>query len=168
MDTLLNPDIGLLLWTIISFLILVVLLKLFAWGPLLGAVEEREKRLKAERDAAEAARLSAEKLKAELDQQLAQIQAKTQEALNQAMQAGAKAREEIIHAAQTEAKAALEKNRRQLQDEKEKLVKELRSEVADLSVQAAEKMIKKSVDDKVQKDVLDTFFAELQTKESRN
>jgi F-type H+-transporting ATPase subunit b len=123
--------------------------------------------LRAEREAAEGARLSAERLKAELDQQLAQIQAKTQEALSQALQQGAKTRDEIIRAAQEEAKATLEKSRRQLEDEKERLIRELRKDVSDLSVRAAERLIGKSVDEGVQKKVMDDFFAELGTKGAR-
>jgi F-type H+-transporting ATPase subunit b len=167
MDTLLNPDIGLLIWTIISFLLLVALLRIFAWGPLLGAVEEREHRLQNEREAAEGARQAAEKLKAELDQQLALIQARTQEALSQAMQQGAKTRDEIVRAAQDEAKALLEKSRRQLEEEKERLVRELRKDVSELSVRAAERLIKKSVDAGVQKSVLDDFLGELGGKGGR-
>ena len=50
MDKLLNPDTGLMIWVIVTFLCLVAILKMFAWGPLLGAIEAREGRIKADRD----------------------------------------------------------------------------------------------------------------------
>ena len=52
MDKLLNPDTGLMIWVIVTFLSLVAILKLFAWGPLLGAIEAREGRIRADREGA--------------------------------------------------------------------------------------------------------------------
>ena len=73
MDTLLNPDTGLVIWTVVTFLCLVFLLKKFAWGPLVGAIEEREAKLRADREGAEAARRQAEGIRAELEQRIADL-----------------------------------------------------------------------------------------------
>ncbi len=161
MEKLLSPDIGLSIWTVIAFLLLVVVLGKAAWGPIIEALEEREHRLKAEREAAEAARKSAEELKAALDKELARIQLKAQEAIAQALKDGAKAKDDIVRQAQEEAKAIADKTRKALEDDKNRLVGELRREVAGLSVMAAEKLIRKSVDSGVQKSVLDDFLTDL-------
>ena len=65
MDKLLTPDTGLMIWVIITFLCLVAILKLFAWGPLLGAIEAREGRIRADREGAEKARSEAERIQKE-------------------------------------------------------------------------------------------------------
>ena len=88
MGDLLAPDLGLTVWTVVTFLILVGILKAFAWGPLLKAVDEREARLKADREGAEKARAEAERIQKELESQLAGVQAKTKDLLAAAMRDG--------------------------------------------------------------------------------
>ena len=162
MEKLLSPDIGLSIWTMITFLLLVFILSKTAWKPLISALEERESRLKAEREAAEAARRSAESLKEDLDRELARIQARVQEAMAAALRDGQKTKDGILKAAQEEAKVLLEKSRRQLEDEKERLIRELRGEVAGLSVLAAEKLLKATIDASAQKRLLEDFYRELE------
>ena len=76
MDQLMNPDTGLMIWVIITFLCLVAILKMFAWGPLLGAIEAREGRIRADREGAEKARAEAERIQKDFEAQIAGVQAK--------------------------------------------------------------------------------------------
>ena len=161
MEKLLSPDIGLSVWTTLTFLLLVVLLGKLAWKPVLQALEERESAIRAEREAAEAARRSAEELKAHLDRELAQIQERTQLLLSQAERQGAAQREEILRAAQADANQLMGKIRSQLEEEKKRLVRELRQEVSQLSLMAAEKILKRSVDRAMQESLLREFFGDL-------
>ncbi|MFA6030050.1 MAG: F0F1 ATP synthase subunit B [Elusimicrobiota bacterium] len=161
MDTLLNPDPGLYIWTVVSFLILVGLLKAFAWGPLLKAVEEREERLRAERESAEAARRDAERIRSELAAQLAGHEARQKQALAEALREGEALRSRLKDDGEAEARRIVEKARGQLEEEKARLIGELRREVAALSVLAAERLVRKSVDKDVQKRVLDEFLGEV-------
>ena len=71
MDKLLSPDIGLMIWTIFSFLILVFLLRAFAWGPLLASIDARDNALREERERAEKAREESEKIQRDLEARLA-------------------------------------------------------------------------------------------------
>jgi len=162
MEKLLSPDIGLSVWTIITFLLLVLVLSKTAWKPLITALEEREGRIQAEREAAESARKAAQALKEDLDRELSRIAQRAQEALAQAMQQGHKTRDDILRAAQEEAKALLDKTRRQMEDDKDRLVKELRAQVAELSVLAAEKILRSSIDAAAQKRLLEEFFKEIE------
>lgn len=163
MGDLLAPDFGLTVWTIVTFLILVGILKAFAWGPLLSAVEAREARLKADREGAEKARSEAERIQKELEAQLAGIQSKTKELLAAATKDGEALRSKLKAEAEADAAAIKSKTAAELVVEKEKLVGELRREVATLSVLAAEKLLHKSVDAGVQKSVLDGFFKDLES-----
>lgn len=168
MDKLLDPESGLVIWTVVTFLCLVFILKKAAWGPLLAAIEEREKRMKADLAGAQDARSQAERIKTELEAQMAGMQAKSRELLAQAAKEGESLRAQLKASAEADAQKIKEKTMSELADEKERLVRGLRSEVATLSVMAAEKLLRKSVDDGVQKTVLESFFKELETKKASN
>jgi len=168
MGELLTPDAGLIVWTIVTFLCLVAILKLAAWGPLLKAVEDREARLKADREGAEKARSEAERIQKELEAHMAGVQAKTKDLLAAAMKDGEALRAKLKAEAEADAQAIKEKTTAELAAEKNKLVVDLRKEVASLSVLAAEKLLRKSVDDGVQKTVLDGFFKDLESQAGKN
>ena len=167
MDKLLNPDTGLVIWTIVTFLALVFILKRAAWGPLLASIEEREARMKADREGAEQARAAAEKIKAELEAQMAGAQAKTREILAQAVKDSDALKSQLRTTAEAEAQKIKDKTMSELADEKERLVRELRKEVAGLSVLVAEKLMRKSIDDSVQKGVLESFFQDLDSRKGK-
>ncbi len=169
MDKLLNPDTGLMIWVIVTFLCLVGILKLFAWGPLLGAIEAREGRIKADREAAEKARSEAERIQKELEAQMAGVLAKGKEMLAAATKDGEALRAKLKGEAEADAQAIKDKTMADLAGEKNRLVGELRRETADLAVKAAEKLMRKTVDAGVQKTVLDGFFKDLESsKADRN
>lgn len=162
MDKLLSPDTGLMVWTIITFLLLVVVLKKLAWGPLISAIEEREHRIKSDLDESQKARNDAERIKQDLEGQLAGLSQKSRELLAQAAKEAEALRVQLKTAAETEAHKIREKTMQELSDEKERLVRELRKDVAGLSVLAAERLMRKTVDEGVQKTVLEGFFKDLE------
>ena len=164
MDTLLNPDTGLIIWTIITFLLLVAILKKFAWGPLLKAIDDREARLKADLDGAKESRKQAEALKLEIDEQMKGLDVKSREILDQAAKEGDALRAKLKSDAENDAQKIRDKTKAELAEERDRLVRELRKDVAALSVMAAEKLVRKSVDADVQKSVLDAFFKDLDKK----
>jgi F-type H+-transporting ATPase subunit b len=168
LDKMLDPHAGLMIWTVISFLVLIGLMRAMAWGPLLSVVEAREKALRDEREKAEKARQEAENIQKDLEGRLANAQTEVKEIIQQANKDGEKVRVKLREDAEAESKSMLDKTRRQLEEDKNRLVGELRSEVASLSVMAAERLIKKSVDDGVQKTVLDGFFGDLEKAEKKN
>ncbi len=167
LDKLLDPHWGLMIWTIISFAVLVILMKKFAWGEILGIVEAREKALRDEREKAETARAEAERIQSELEERLANAQAEVKEIMAKANKDGEVVRSRLKEEAVSESKDIIDKTRAQLKEEKGRLVEELRTEVVTLSVMAAERLIKKSVDSGVKKNVLDTFFKDIDKAEVR-
>jgi F-type H+-transporting ATPase subunit b len=166
MGDLLTPDVGLIVWTIVTFLCLVAILKFAAWGPLLHAVEERENRIRADREAAEKARAEAERIQKELEAHMTGIQAKSKDLLAAAAKDGETLRARLKAEAEADAQAIKDKTTADLAAEKNRLVADLRREVANLSVLAAEKLMRKTMDDGVQKTVLDGFFKELDAKKA--
>lgn len=168
MGTLLSPDLGLAIWTILSFLILVGLLRAVAWKPLLGAIEARETRLREERERAEAARAEAEAIQNRLEERLARADAEAAERIAKAGKEGEALRQSLKADAEREARALMDKTKAQLAEEQRRLIGELRREVASLSILAAERLVRKSVDAGVQKTVLADFFQELEGSGKKN
>ncbi len=167
MDKILNPDTGLMFWTIITFLCLVFLLGKFAWGPLLSAIEEREKRMKDDLEGAKKAREDADNIRKDVEAKLAGVAVKTKEILDQATRDAETLRARLKGEAEADAGKIRDKTMAELGEEKQKLVRELRKEVAGLSMLAAERLVRKSIDDNVQKSVMESFFADIE-KEARH
>jgi len=165
MENLLKPDIGLMFWTLVTFLIMVVILKKIAWGPLLKALEDREAAIRGEIESARKGRLEMEGLKADYEKQLAGIEARTRQMLAEAEQKGAQSREAVLKEAEREARAIADKTRQQLEAEKERLVRELRSQVGDLSVGIAEKLLRQAVDKKLQDKFIRDFVKDLDSRD---
>ena len=166
MDKLIVPDTGLMFWTVVTFLALVAILKFAAWGPLLRAVEERKSKLKADLEGAEKAHAEAQRIQKELESQLAGIQAKSKDLLASATKDAEALRARLKADAEADAQAIREKTSADLAAEKNALVAQLRKEVVSLSVLAAEKLMRKSVDEGVQKTVLDGFFKDLESSQA--
>lgn len=161
MENLLTPNPGLIIWTWVTFLILVFVLGKTAWKPLLKVLEERENKIKDDLAAAAKAKDEMERMKAQFDSERLEAEAKTQSLLNQARDEAGKVRDEIVKTAQAEAKNLLEKTKKQLEEEKERLSKELRNEVAGISLAAAEKILKKNLDQKSNEKLVEEFLENL-------
>ena len=161
MENLLKPDVGLMFWTVVTFLAMVVILKKIAWGPLLQALDAREEALKKEAESARKNREEMERLKGEYELQLAGIENRARELLALAEEKGIEARDSILKEAGAEAKKLAEKTRAELREEKERLVGELKSQVGDLSLLMAEKLMRHTVDKKVQDRFIRDFLKDL-------
>ena len=154
MDKLLQPDTGLMVWTFITFLLLVLVLTKAAWKPILDGINQREGKIRSDLERAERSQAEAEALRQKYEAQLGDAQRTVQELVTQARKDGERTRAELLAAAKAESERIIEKGRRDLSGETEKLKSELRNEVAGLSVQIAEKILNRAVDQRVQEDVL--------------
>ncbi len=162
MENLLNPDKGLIIWTIISFFALVLLLSKVAWKPLLAALKEREDGIRKAIDDATHARQSADALKAQYEQELVKAQGKAAQMVAQAQVEAQKLREQMLKDTEAEARRLTEQTKRQLEEEKSKLSRELRQEVAGLSVRVAEKLLRHTVNAKEQEHLVAGFLKDLE------
>lgn len=153
MDKLLQPDLGLMVWTAVTFLLLVLILTKAAWKPILDGINKREGKIREDIERAEKSQSEAEKLRQQYETQLAEAQRTIQDLISQARKEGEKARADLLTAAKQESEKIVEKGRRDLEGETDKLRAKLRSEVAELSLSVAEKILNRSVDKKIQDEV---------------
>ena len=141
MDKLLSPDFGLMFWTIFNFLILVVILGKFAWKPMLKMLEEREQKIAADKQQAENARDSAEKIKTELEERLKNISAEAEAKMSSVMSTASREKEVMLKEAKDTADNILKSGAAQLEAEKQKVINAARKEIVDISLLAAGKFI---------------------------
>ena len=158
---LLDPKVGLMFWTLIIFVFLLVVLSKFAYKPLLSAVEAREAALEkalgdAKRDRDEAATLLAEQQKA-----LAEARTEMQKAMNDVRAAAESLRAEMLDKVKAESAEMLDRTRREMQAEKDKAVAELRREAIDLAISGASKVIGRNLDSATDRAFVETFLAGL-------
>ena len=158
---LLDPHVGLIIWTIITFLVVLFVLKKFAWPQLLAALDEREKRISDAIAAAEQARQEAEEVLREHRQKLAAADEEARKIVAEAREAGANVRQTIVSQAREEAERMLNQARTSIESEKRAAIAELRRETANLAVQAAGALIDANLDDEKNRGLVDDFIARI-------
>jgi len=168
MENLLNPDTGLIIWTIVSFAVLVLLLSKVAWKPLIKALKDREDGIRKAIDDASSAKTSADQIKAQYEGELTKAQEKAAGFIAQAQAESQKLREQMLKDAEAEARRLMEQTKRQLEEEKLKLSRELKQEVANLSVRVAEKLLRHSMNAKEQESLVSGFLKDLEKESQAN
>lgn len=145
---LITPGFGLVFWTAITFLFLLLILRKFAWKPILGAVEDREEGIKSALASAENARKEMENLKADNERILNEARAEREAMLKEAREIKAKMIADAKGEAQTQAAKMIEQAQIAIESEKKAAMAELRNQVASLSVDIAEKVVREELSNK--------------------
>lgn len=153
--------IGDSLFTLFTFALLLVLIRIFAWKPLMNVMKEREEHIASEIDSAEESRSQAEKLLDEQREVLKQARVEAQTMIENAKQLGEKEREEIVKQARSESERLKEEAKNEIVREKEEAISALREQVGSLSVLIASKVIEKNLDEKAQNDIIQDYIERL-------
>jgi F-type H+-transporting ATPase subunit b len=159
---LLKPGLGLFVWALLIFLILVVLLRKYAWKPIMGAIKTREEGIQKSIDEAKRTREEMANLKAENENLLAQARAERESMLKEARSMG----EEIVAKArrdsEAEYKRTMEKALEEIRAEKMRALTDVKNQLAQLSIEVAEKILRQELTDrKTQEDVVNRFVQDL-------
>ncbi|MCD2258207.1 F0F1 ATP synthase subunit B [Psychroserpens luteolus] len=145
---LITPEFGLVFWTAITFLFLLLILRKFAWKPILGAVSDREEGIKNALASAENARKEMENLTADNERILKEARLEREALLKEAREI----KEQMIANAETEAQEKankiIEKAQAAIESEKKSAMAELKNHVAGLSVEIAEKVVRQELSNK--------------------
>ena len=156
---LLDANYGVMAWVLIVFIGLFVILKVFAFGPILKSVEAREQALEdainaAKRDREEAATLLAEH-RAKLDA----LHGEGQKIIADARAAAERVRSELVEQAHAEQASMLARARQEIESEKTRAIAELRREAVDLAIAGASKVIEKNLDQDANRKLVESFLA---------
>ena len=145
---LVTPDIGLIFWTTVSFAILYFILAKFAWKPILGAVNEREKSIKDALSAAEMAKEEMASLKADNEKILNEAKLQRESLLKEAREIRSRIIADAESEATEKANKLIESAKTAIENEKSAAMKELNNTVVDLSLNIAEKLLSKELNNK--------------------
>jgi len=158
---MLDPNPGLIIWTIITFILLLFILKKFAWKPLLGALQKREELVKNSLQRAEQAKNEAEKLLEENRKQLNRADEAGKQIVNEHRALAEKLKDEIVEKAKQQSRLMSKEASLEIQRNKEAMLIELKGEVANLAIQAAEKILEETLDENKQRKLVDSFLRKL-------
>ena len=154
-----NP--GLILWTTLTFLILLFVLSKVAWRPLVNALQAREQSIRDALQKAEEAKRESERLLAENAAAMAKANEETSRILKEGRDLAEQMKSEIVAKAREGARALMEQAKEDIQREKETALLQLKNEVADLAVNVAEKIIDETLDEAKRKKLVDSTLQSL-------
>ncbi len=155
---LLNVDEGLIIWTIITFILLLLVLKAVAWKPLLAMLDERERRIRESLNQAEKAREEAQNAADENRRAMEHAQAEARQTISEGREAAERAAAEVRARAADEAQQMLQQARRTIRQEKEQAIQELRTHAAGLAIDAAGKVLNENLDNARNRKLVDEFI----------
>ncbi len=157
----LTIEFGLMFWTVVVFLLLLVILKRFAYPALLGAVEARERALQEQLDAAERNRAESAALLAEHKKLLAEARTQAHALLVEARTTAEKERALAMEKTLQEQQELLERARREIVDERDQAIAELRREAVELSLAAASKLIGERLSSDIDRKLVQEYLSSL-------
>lgn len=159
---LVKPDLGLIFWMIVSFSIILFLLAKFAWKPILGMIKEREESIENALAAAEKAKEEMKALQSNNERILAEAKAERDTLLKEAREMKEKIISEAKTSATKEGERLLKIARENIQNEKMAAITELKNQVATLSIEIAEKILKSELSsDEKQKTLVNNLLKDV-------
>ncbi len=158
---LLSPNGGVMFWTLLIFVVLLIVLSKYAFKPLIAAVEAREEALEAAIAAARNDREAAAKLLAEQQQALDAARAEAQKFIADGRATSEKLRASMLEETKAAQQDLLERARRDIEGEKVRAIADLRREAVDLALAGAGKLIARNLDDAGNRKLVEDFLASI-------
>ncbi|RPI01494.1 MAG: ATP synthase F0 subunit B [Ignavibacteriae bacterium] len=161
MELLFDINPGLIIWTILSFLVLLFLLAKFAWTPILKMLGDREGQIRSALEQADRARTEAEEMIKQNEKNLARAEEEYQKMIREGKMLAEKLKDEIVVKAKQQAQQELKKASEEIQRNIDAAKLQLRSEIAGLAIQATEKILDETLDDARRKKLTDSVINKL-------
>jgi F-type H+-transporting ATPase subunit b len=158
---LVSPNVGLMIWTLVVFGVSFYLLGKLAFPRIAEALDKRQRAIEESIDTAERIRRDADQILAEYRERLAEARGQADEIVSRARKTGEAAEAEIVADARTKREEMMEQTRRDIEAETRRAIQEIRAEVADLTVLATEKVTRKALTDEDHKRLVEEALAEL-------
>jgi F-type H+-transporting ATPase subunit b len=158
------PDPGLFIWTVITFLIVLAILRWKAWGPLMEALDAREKQIEESLSKAEKVTADAEQQAAKNEEILNTARKEAQDIVTQAREAGDKLKQKLEEDGKEQYSGMLEKAKEQIDAEKQKALNDIKNMVAEIALEASEKIIKRNLNSEDNQKIIDETVQSFQEK----
>ena len=163
-NPLVQPDPGLYIWTIVTFLILLALLARFAWRPLLDALEKRQDAIRTSLDDARKAKEELARLQAESARILAEARTEAANIISSTRSDAARFADEMKQKARVEADALVKNAQREIDTQTHRAIEMIRREAIDLSVAVASKILRRDISHADNERLVDDTIREMQAK----
>jgi F-type H+-transporting ATPase subunit b len=160
-QSLVQPSVGLIFWTVVTFVLLALVLKRFAWKPILGIIDAREKVIREALEESKRAREAADEALAKNKEMVAHARADAARIVSEGQKEAQRLRSEILEKARSEALAVLDQGRKQIELETKQAVDKLKGTVVDVALGAAGKLIRTSLDDAKHRQLVEEYLEEL-------
>ena len=159
--SLLDVNPGLIIWTIVTFLILLFILKKVAWKPILSALDQREKDIKDSLEKAEKAKDDAQRILDENQATLAKAEEESKKIIEQSRSYAENLKEQMLKESKEQAKKIVEDAAEEIDRRKDSAFEELKDQVAKIAVNAAEKIMKQNLDADKNKHIVDSYLKDV-------
>ena len=164
MNPLVQPDPGLFIWTIVTFLVLLTLLAKFAWRPLLDALEKRQDAIRTSLDDARKAKEELARLQAESARILAEARTEAANIISTTRSDAARFADEMKQKARADAEALVKNAQREIDTQTNRAVETIRREAIDLSVAVATQILRRDISRADNERLVDDAIREMQAK----
>jgi F-type H+-transporting ATPase subunit b len=164
MENLVRPDPGLFIWTIVVFLVLLALLRKFAWRPLLQALEARQQTIRQSLDDADRAKQELARLQQESAQIVREARVEAEAIVSRSRSDAERLKEEIRQKARADAESIIRTAERQIQLETQQALRQIREEAADLSVAIASKLIGRNLSKEDNQRLIEDALKQIETR----
>jgi len=158
---LVSPDVGLMIWTLVVFILAMYILSKVAFPRIAEALDKRQKAIEDSIDTAERTRVEAEKILQEYRERLAEARQQAEDIVVRARKTAENNEAETIAEGKRKREEMLAQTRRDIEQETRRAIQEIRNEVADLTVLATEKVTRKSLTEADQKKLVEEALSEL-------
>ena len=158
---LVSPDVGLMIWTLVVFLISMYILSKVAFPRIQAALDKRQQAIEDAIDTAERTRTEADKLLAEYRERLHEARGQADDIVARARKTAENNEAESVAEAKRKREEMMAQTRRDIEQETRRAIQEIRNEVADLTVLATEKVTRKTLTDADQKRLVEEALSEL-------
>jgi len=159
--SLLTRNGGLVFWTLVTFIIVLIILGKLVFPKITAAVEAREKALEEAIEGAKRDREAAAQALAEQQRQIEAARNEAQKIIAEGRQVGEKVRAQMIDETHSQQQQMLERARREIEQEKERAIAEMRREAVELAIAGASKVIEKNLDDEANRKIVETFLSSI-------
>lgn len=158
---LLSPDTGTIIWTLVTFVALLIVLRVVAWKPVLALLAERERTIKSSLDEARKAREEAERHMQESQESLKKARQERAAVIDKGQREAERFRQELMEKAQKDADETRRRGVEEIEREKRAALAEIRGAAVDLAVAAAGKIVSSSMDEGAQRKLASDFISKI-------
>jgi F-type H+-transporting ATPase subunit b len=160
-STLITPTTGLMIWTLVTFVIVLIVLRKFAFGPIQQLIDTRRQAIVADLDAAQSAREEAQASLAEYRQQLAEARKEANKIVEDARRVGDERRAAAVAELEAEKTRLMQQTREEIQSETRQALNAIKQQVAELTLAATEKVVRAQLNEAEQRRLIEEALADV-------